>query len=768
MKSSRLPSATSPASAARLLDTAKHDMSPIDYDNEKDLQKSIESIVNEFKMKDTRDWSYRYKSLLQLQRIVNGNGLEMKIWSSLLRYMTPTLIEQLTELRATIVKEACQAVSLIATRMKNRFEPYALNYVQSLIKMSVVKANLIAEATHGCLQQILSNVPTKNLLNLIITSSQDSHNELLRRRCSDYILQIIQRAINEEGMILTTSQAELEKTISRLLVDGGSEIRAVSRFCFWAYSELAEDRALSLIYEYTPTTKKNLFLMVDQLPEVQQEIAAKIQKTLNEEDQSQSLVLQSTDLDFDMSDFKRNDQDSTTTTTTTTTTSSPTNNGIRAKTPTGRQSGLKGRIPSSSTTPKISPTNSSTDLTSSTTTTTTARRAGSSLGMVKNPSTTLPEERTIRKPTDTSNIIRSKSSLGTIRKPTEIPSPTSAVKTTKASSSSPNLSTSNLSAISKPSSSLSSSTISKPSPSSLTKKPATSISPTNSTTTPKTTTTTTSTVSSPPTGLPSSLKKPVSRLSMPTAAPPTLTKSKSSLSSTAPSSSLSNSIKSIKSSTTTTTSTTSTTPSRPSLPTSAALESKRNSIKFDPAASRKSVDLSQFGATDEDITIESLEESLSFGKNSTAFNEISDALEGNIRDAKKGLSFLDVVDSTNTNELTLDDLSGPPPMQSSSKNNSNNSSSNDLTSTFNLKQNTSSNSLQDFLENSNNKSNSGVDDEFNWIEDSVDEGLIEDDTLEFDIKNNSLNNDDDEDGNGHDPINSTNENLSLGELELNS
>eukprot|EP01133_Synstelium_polycarpum_P015195 gene15195-17981_t len=367
---------------SRLFATPKVDTSPIDFDNEREVQRQLDEIMSEFKMKESRDWSYRLKALVLLQRVVAGNAAEMKTFGAMLRVLSPSLIEQVTEARSTIVKEACAVVALLAQRMRSRFEQHAIPYLQALLKIVVVKVVVIAEAAHNAVRDIIANVPTRGFVALFLGAAGEHHNEVLRRRASEYLLLVLRRAIDEPNMVLVTSQAAIEETIAKLLVDGGADIRATARLAFWSYLELDEKRAMAMMYEFMPTTQKNIFAMVDTLPASQQELASKIHQSLLEEDNVQAQVGESTDLDFDMSDFKREVQSAPTT--------------PRAKTPTsGRASGLKGKSGSSLADPTV--------------------RSKSSLGMSRRslaPETTTTSKASSVSPNTSTNMSGRYSSIG--------------------------------------------------------------------------------------------------------------------------------------------------------------------------------------------------------------------------------------------------------------------------------------------------------------------------------------------------------------------
>ncbi|KYR00498.1 hypothetical protein DLAC_02503 [Tieghemostelium lacteum] len=721
---SKIPTPSQSSSQSRLLGTVQHDLTPIDFQNDKEVQQKVEEIINEFRQKD-KEWTFRHKALITLQRIVTGNAIEMKQWTVILRSLTLPLIEQLQELRSTIAKEACQVVTLLVQRMKNRFEPFAVQYLHILIKLVVVKVTIIADAAFQTIKEILENLQTKGLFQLFLDASMDQHNEQLRKKAGDCILIIINRAIEEEGMILTSAVPGLEKSIEKLLTDGGVDIRQTARYIYWAYAELNEKAATTMFYQFSTTTQRNLFSVEEKLPDGQKEIVNKIRQAIIEEEENQRKVEESADLDLDISDFRRGDN----------TSSHSALDSNRAKTPTsqtGRQSGLKSRVPVNITT-----TSSGSNI----------KRSGSSLGMKSTPSSPSLEERTIKKPIDP--MLRSKSSLGTTRRLSEIPSSSSGSTTTtttststattptsilksKTTSSSPNISlmnqtgryssigtrgttnsttgggppslltkSSSISSLtrslppqstSKPSLSSTltsstslSSTLTRSTPPPGAKSSSTSTTPTTSA--PKSTTTipispSSSLLKKPSTGLTSSmLKKPTTNAPITKPQQPaTLTKSKSSTS--------------VKPTTTTTTSTksTTTTTSTTKPKTTSTTPTDNSDIINDFKNRKENISKISEGG---DIDINSIEESLNYSKD--AFNEISDELAGSIRDAKNNLD--DFVQS----DLTLDDFNDTTTSTTSGGNKS--------------------------KRHSMKRTNSN--DDFNWVDDSVDQDLIENESLDF-------------------------------------
>ncbi|EGG15072.1 hypothetical protein DFA_09895 [Cavenderia fasciculata] len=732
-------SSSSPTTSRLLSPATKIDTSPIDFDNEKELFKQIEDINNEFKSKESRDWSHRYKALIQLQRIVNGSGIELKQFTVYLRSISTSLIEQVTEVRSTIVKEACAVVELLALRLKARFEPFALLYLQALLKVVVVKVTITAEAAHAAILAILNNVQTKGLLQSIVTASQDQHNEQLRRRSAEYILVILTRAIEEPGMILLTSVPLLERAVTALLIDGGSDIRALARLAFWAYCELNEKGAMPMLYAYTPTTQKNLFAMLDQLPPAQFELASRIHQMQLEEAENLAKVTESMDVELDMTDFKKGDNKVVV-------------NGARAKTPTsststtttasGRASGLKSRVTTSTTSTTTTSSSGSSNVSGI------PRRSGSSLGMNQTLSSsagpsTSTAPLTAAKKLDASLIVRSKSSLGTTRTPIS------------STLSTPTSSLSNLS------------------------KPLSSTSPNTSTQTGRASSIGSRLPTSAPTGTKPTLSQTLKANQIKSAAvqnlttqinkpPATLTKSSSKTSLSNSTAGPSNTNASTSTSTTSTTtstspvgrlsksvsssslpqrksitpgSTTSTINKPLSTPTTETLSTKKKFITVTSAVDDDDIDTTSppINVDDKDQSLldekwlsrdvtginnvedlmqysNTLVESLaniemeidSLNSESNQFNQISDALANNIRDARKGID-----------ELSIDEL------DTSHVNNNNNNNSNN---------NSNGNSSNGNSSNNSSNRNSIVkkeDDEFNWVEDSVDQALIEDDEIDF-------------------------------------
>mgnify|MGYP000108323032 CR=1 FL=1 len=116
-----------------------------------------------------------------------------QIYTFLAKVAEP-LSQQLFDLRSTITKEACKAISLISEVLEAEFETVAANNFvteNSLFKLMESGTAVMAQHAHRCVLSVLYNTSSAKIVKRVLKQSNDKH-QYIRINISEYILLILQ------------------------------------------------------------------------------------------------------------------------------------------------------------------------------------------------------------------------------------------------------------------------------------------------------------------------------------------------------------------------------------------------------------------------------------------------------------------------------------------------------------------------------------------------------------------------------------------------
>jgi hypothetical protein len=95
---------------------------------------------------------------------------------------------QIIDLRSAVSKEACRAVAALALAMKQSFCPIAEQLWIHLVRIVVVKIQVISSAADKCIRVIVASCPEPRLLSLIVEGcTNKAKTPALRKLCLEYL-----------------------------------------------------------------------------------------------------------------------------------------------------------------------------------------------------------------------------------------------------------------------------------------------------------------------------------------------------------------------------------------------------------------------------------------------------------------------------------------------------------------------------------------------------------------------------------------------------
>ena len=200
----------------------KQNMSP-DLDL---ITKTLENITN--------DWKERESSLQFIGRIVKGNQGHSDFFIKYFNSKLSTSLEiQLSDLRSTVMKEACRITSLCARELGLYIEQGITQLLthNCLFKIAGSANQVISESASKCILNILRYVNSIKVISNICENKIMKANSV-RILCAQSLVNIM--SFYDTGMIIKAKNV-LEEAIKVLLVDANAEVRATTRKSFILY-----------------------------------------------------------------------------------------------------------------------------------------------------------------------------------------------------------------------------------------------------------------------------------------------------------------------------------------------------------------------------------------------------------------------------------------------------------------------------------------------------------------------------------------------------
>ena len=234
----------------------EENVTPVPIYSEKELALEFSQIGEQLGHKT--DWAVRNAALRRLQAIVLGGACEYHSFLGHLKGLREPLVAQVAELRSSLVREACAALVLISSTLREAFEPFVHEYFQPLIKQTVVTIQVIRESSNECVRALIIYTQPVKVAPKILASLND-RSASLRKNAIVYLLLLLENApTHHEGeRCALEKHADAILTILKTtLTDAVSEVRATSRTAFWAFHRHFPSRTSRLLPMLDGSTHK--------------------------------------------------------------------------------------------------------------------------------------------------------------------------------------------------------------------------------------------------------------------------------------------------------------------------------------------------------------------------------------------------------------------------------------------------------------------------------------------------------------------------------
>mgnify|MGYP002622171292 CR=1 FL=1 len=232
------------------------DLKPLNYKHKQNMQPDLDLITKTLE-NITNDWKERESSLQYIGRIVKGNQGKSDFFIKYFNNKLSSSLEiQLSDLRSTVMKEACRITSLCARELGLSIEQGITQLLTQncLFKIAGSANQVISESASKCILNILRYVHSiKVITNICEIKSMKANS--VRILCAQSLVNIISYY---DTNIIIKAKNILEDTIQILLVDANAEVRATTRKSFILYKSRFNNDANKIFEKLGKNVQKQI------------------------------------------------------------------------------------------------------------------------------------------------------------------------------------------------------------------------------------------------------------------------------------------------------------------------------------------------------------------------------------------------------------------------------------------------------------------------------------------------------------------------------
>ena len=232
------------------------DLRPQNYKHKQNMSSDIDLIIKTLE-NITNEWKERESSLQFIGRIVKGNQGKSDFFIKYFNNKLSSSLEiQLSDLRSTVMKEACRITSLCARELGLSIEQGITQLLTQncLFKIAGSANQVISESASKCILNILRYVHSiKVITNICEIKSMKANS--VRILCAQSLVNIISYY---DTNIINKVKNILEETIQTLLVDANAEVRATTRKSFILYESRFNNDANNIFEKMGKNVQKQI------------------------------------------------------------------------------------------------------------------------------------------------------------------------------------------------------------------------------------------------------------------------------------------------------------------------------------------------------------------------------------------------------------------------------------------------------------------------------------------------------------------------------
>ncbi|XP_015892457.2 CLIP-associated protein isoform X1 [Ziziphus jujuba] len=233
-------------------DVTEKPVEPIKVYSEKELIREMEKIAST--LVPEKDWSVRISAMQRVEGLVYGGAADYPCFRGLLKQLVGPLSTQLSDRRSSIVKQACHLLCFLSKDLLGDFEACAEMFIPVLFKLVVITVLVIAESADNCIKTMLRNCKAARVLPRIADCAKNDRNAILRARCCEYALLILEHW--PDAPEIQRSADLYEDLIRCCVADAMSEVRSTARMCYRMFSKTWPERSRRLFSSFDPVIQR--------------------------------------------------------------------------------------------------------------------------------------------------------------------------------------------------------------------------------------------------------------------------------------------------------------------------------------------------------------------------------------------------------------------------------------------------------------------------------------------------------------------------------
>ncbi|KAH0660402.1 hypothetical protein KY289_029150 [Solanum tuberosum] len=233
-------------------DITEKPVDPIKVYSEKELTREFENIGST--LVPEKDWSVRIAAMQRVEALVIGGAADYPCFRGLLKQLGGPLSTQLADRRSSIIKQACHLLNFLSKELLGDFEACAEMFIPVLFKLVVITVLVIAESADNCIKTMLRNCKVGRALPRIADSAKNDKNAVLRARCCEYALLILEHWPDASEV---QRSAELyEDLIKCCVADAMGEVRSTARTLYRMFARTWPERSRHLLSSLDPAIQR--------------------------------------------------------------------------------------------------------------------------------------------------------------------------------------------------------------------------------------------------------------------------------------------------------------------------------------------------------------------------------------------------------------------------------------------------------------------------------------------------------------------------------
>ncbi|KAK0581454.1 hypothetical protein LWI29_013990 [Acer saccharum] len=233
-------------------DISEKPVEPIKIYSEKELIREFDKIAST--LVPEKDWSIRIAAMQRVEALVWGGATEYPCFRGLLKQLGGPLSTQLSDRRSSIVKQACHLLSFLSKELLGDFEACAEMFIPVLFKLVVITVLVIQESADNCIKTMIRNCKVARVLPRIADCAKNDRNAVLRARCCEYALLILEHW--PDAPEIQRSADLYEDLIRCCVADAMSEVRSTARMCYRMFAKTWPERSRRLFSSFDPVIQR--------------------------------------------------------------------------------------------------------------------------------------------------------------------------------------------------------------------------------------------------------------------------------------------------------------------------------------------------------------------------------------------------------------------------------------------------------------------------------------------------------------------------------